>query len=77
MEMVTYRGLPLELTVIGDTINDRVSLECWDLSSDGGLWFTLSRDTDGTVILVPNGRYIPLDLLEQVAAIAGTELTEQ
>ncbi len=77
MEMITYRGLPLELTVIGDTINDRLSLECWDLSPHGGLWFTLTRGTEGTVLLVPAGREVPLDLLEQVAAIAGTELTEQ
>ena len=77
MEMITYRGLSLELTVVGDTINDRLSLECWDLSPDGGLWFTLTRGTEGPVTLVPAGREIPLDLLEQVAAIAGTELTEQ
>jgi hypothetical protein len=77
MEMITYKGLPLELTIIGDTINDCLSLECWDLSSDGGLWFTLTRDTEGTVSLVPTARHIPLDLLEQIAAIAGTELTEQ
>lgn len=77
MEMITYRGHPIELTVIGDTINDRLSLECWDLSPGGGLWFTLTRGIDGPVVLLPTGREVPLDLLEQVAAVAGAELTEQ
>lgn len=77
METILLRGRIFELTIIGDTINDELSLECWDLSPDGGLLFTLVKDTGGTMMLRPAGRAIPLDLLEQVAAIAGTELTEQ
>jgi hypothetical protein len=77
MEMITYHGLPLELSVIGDTINDRLSLECWDLSQGGGLWFTLAYEPDGTMYLEPAGRTVPLDLLKQVAAIAETGLAEK
>jgi hypothetical protein len=77
MDTILLRGRVFELTVIGDTINDELSLECWDLFPGGGLVFTLVKDAGGTMMLRPAGPAIPLDLLEQVAAIAGTELTEQ
>jgi hypothetical protein len=51
MQVITYRGRLVELTVLGDTINDVSVLECCDMSPDGGEWFTLSRDTDGVMIL--------------------------
>lgn len=77
METITYRGRVFELSVVGDNINDELTLECWDLTPDGGLLFILIRDEAGTLQLRPAGSPIPLDLLEQVAAIAGTELGEQ
>lgn len=77
METISYRGRVFELSVVGDTINDELTLECWDLAPDGGLLFTLIRDESGALQLRPVGAPIPLDLLEQVAAIAGTELGEQ
>lgn len=76
MQMMTYRSHMLELTVIGDTINDRVALECWDLSPSGGLWFTITSDADGALLLVPATRAIPLDLLREVATVAQRELAE-
>lgn len=77
METITYRGRLFELSVVGDTVNDELTLECWDLTPDGGLLFTLVRDETGALQLRALGGSIPLDLLEQVAAIAGTELGEQ
>ena len=77
METITLCGRVFELSVIGDTVNDELALECWDLALDGGLLFTLVRDDEGVLHLRPGGAAIPLDLLEQVAAIAGTELGEQ
>lgn len=76
METINYRGRMIELTIVGDTISDEVILECWDLSPEGGLMFTLVR-AEGTLVLRPSGMPIPVDLLEEVAAIAGIELTEQ
>jgi hypothetical protein len=77
METISLRGRVFELSIIGDTINDELALECWDLAPDGGLLFTLVRDDGGMLQLRPAGAPIPLDLLEQVAEIAGTELGEQ
>jgi hypothetical protein len=77
MHVITYRGRLVELTVLGDIVNDELVLECWDMSADGGRWFTLSRDADAGMILKDVQRPVPLDLLEQVAVIAGLELTEQ
>jgi hypothetical protein len=77
MEAITLRGRVFELSLIGDTVNDELALECWDLSPDGGLLFTLVRDEGGVLQLRPAGAPIPLDLLELVAGIAGTELGEQ
>jgi hypothetical protein len=76
METVVYRGRVFELSVIGDTVNDELVLECWEMSPGGGLLFTLVRDPEGGMTLRPTGMPIPLGLLEQVAEIAGIELTE-
>lgn len=76
MEIITYRGRLYELSIIGDTINDKLVLECWDLSAANGPLFTLSRDDDSALTLAPTRSPIPLDLLEKVAVIAGTELIE-
>jgi hypothetical protein len=77
VEVIAYRGRLYELSVIGDIVNDRLELECWDLSAEGGgLLFTLWRDENASLILEPSRSPIPLDLLERVAIIAGTELTE-
>jgi len=76
IETLTYRDRIIELTVVGDTVNDELVLECWDLSPGAGLLFTLVVDHDLEVMLLrPTGQPVPLDLLERVAAIAGTELT--
>jgi len=77
VEVINYLGRLYELSVIGDIVNDRLELECWDLSPEGGgLLFTLWRDENSSLMLLPSQLPIPLDLLEKVAIIAGTELIE-
>lgn len=76
MEVITHRGRLYELTIFGDIVNDELVLECWDLSKDGGFLFVMVRDMEGQMILRPQNKPIPLDLLERVAAIAGIELGE-
>lgn len=74
MEIITYRGRLIELTLTGDPISDQLVLECWDLSPGGGLWFILRRDDQGVIVLHMQRPAIPLDLLERVAMLAGSEL---
>jgi hypothetical protein len=77
MEILVYRGRKIELTILGDIDHDELVLEVVDLSADGGFWFSLARNHDGVLAIRQYmERPIPLDLLEQVARIAGVELTE-
>jgi hypothetical protein len=74
METFRYLDRMIEITIIGDAINDELVLECWDLGADGGMLFRLVRDGDGALVLRAEKSEIPVALIEKVSAIAGTEL---
>jgi len=71
---ITYRDRPVELTIVGNIVTDELILECWDMSSDGGSWFSLCRDPDLGLVIRDGQRPIPVDLLQRVVVIAESEL---
>jgi hypothetical protein len=74
METFLYRDRVIEISIIGDAINDELVLECWDLGAGGGRLFRLVRDGDGVLMLRAEKSEIPVALIEKVSTIAGTEL---